>query len=60
MMKECLKSFARKLTDCYARNDKAERISKAKFTYKIGKLGFIAFQEESLYFCLYHSVNHKN
>jgi hypothetical protein len=35
MMKGCLKAFARKLTDCFVpRNDKVERISKAKITYK--------------------------
>jgi hypothetical protein len=65
MMKGSLKAFARKLTDWFAklrfvpRNDKAENMSKAKFTYKTGQLGFIAFQGESFYFCLYHSVNQK-
>jgi hypothetical protein len=48
MMKGCLKAFARKLTDwfnetpiLYARNNKAERIVKAKFAYKTGQLGFV-------------------
>jgi hypothetical protein len=46
----CLKAFARKLTDWfnetptpYPRNDKADRIPKAKFTYKTGQLGFVGF-----------------
>ena len=33
-----------------------KKFLKPSFPTQIGKLGFVAFQEESLYFCLYHWV----
>jgi hypothetical protein len=61
IMSGCLKSFARKLTDCHAMlaMTKPKGFPKPSLPSKTCQLSFIVFQAESLYFCLYHSVNHK-
>jgi hypothetical protein len=47
MMKGCLKAFARKLIDCYARNDKAKNLISLVIKMMKGCLKTVVYDKRS-------------